>query len=211
MLLTVSLGQSRENESNPLSVDEWSRLAAGLIERGLQPQDLLKGDLGKLLVDWSDRTITLSRLEGLLKRSGALALRMAKWEGAGLRAITRADVNYPSLLKNRLKAKSPPVLFASGDISLLNSGGLAVIGSRNASEADCQYTADVSAHAASQGIVVISGGARGVDQSAMLGALDSGGTSVGVLSKGLLAESSSSKYRKHIMSGQLALVSPLQS
>ena len=208
LLLTVSLGKSRENEPNPLSVDEWSRLAAGLRERGLQPHDLLKGDLGTLLVDWSDRTITLSRLEGLLKRSGALALRMAKWEGAGLRAITRADVDYPALLKGRMKAKSPPVLFTSGDISLINAGGLAVVGSRNASEEDCQFTVDVCAHASSQGIVVISGGARGVDQSAMLGALDSEGTAVGVLSNSLLAESSSSKYRRHIMSGQLALVSP---
>jgi predicted Rossmann fold nucleotide-binding protein DprA/Smf involved in DNA uptake len=56
--------------------------------------------------------------------------------------------------------------------------------------------------------LLVSGGARGVDQSAMLGALARQGTAVGVLADSLLRSATSSKYRKHIMSGDLALISP---
>ena len=41
----------------------------------------------------------------------------------------------------------------------------------------------------------------------MLGALEKDGTSVGVLANGLLRAATSSKYRKHLMRGNLALVS----
>ena len=208
LLLTVSLGKSNSATAKPLSVNEWARFAAWLRERSLQPQDLLLGDLAGLFSGWSDKTITLPRVESLLGRGGALALRMAKWEGAGLRAITRADEEYPPLLKERLKAKSPPVLFISGNPALLNTGGFAVIGSRDASDEDCRFTTAFAAQAAAQNHSIVSGGARGIDRSAMLGALDSEGTSVGVLSSGLLTESASAKYRKHIMSGHLTLISP---
>ena len=208
LLLTVSYGRGNDPIAKPLSAEEWSRLAKCLRERGMEPEDLLKGGLDHLFSGWRDKGITLDRLKRLLNRGGALALRMAKWEGAGIRAITRSDQEYPTLLKERLRTKSPPVVFVSGDASLLNAHGIAVIGSRNATEEDCKYTSSLAAHAANQGLCIISGGARGVDRSAMLGALENEGQAIGVLSNGLLAESTSVKYRRHIMSGNLTLISP---
>ena len=210
LLLTVSFGNSDDASASakPLSIEEWSRFAAWLRERGMQPQDLMRSGLEGMLAGWSDRAITVPRIDRLLHRGGALALRMAKWEGAGVRAITRADEEYPSSFKERLRSKSPPVLFVSGNVSLLNASGVAVVGSRNAAEEDCQYTSAFAAHAAARGLSVVSGGARGVDQSAMFGALQGEGTAVGVLSNSLLTESSSAKYRRHIMAGDLTLVSP---
>ena len=51
------------------------------------------------------------------------------------------------------------------------------------------------------------GGARGVDEASMLGALDAEGTVAGVLSDNLLLTSTRSKYRPHLMSGNLVLIS----
>ncbi|MDZ7926455.1 MAG: DNA-processing protein DprA [Agrobacterium sp.] len=85
---------------------------------------------------------------------------------------------------------------------------MAVVGSRDADDEDLAYTGRLGAEAAAQGYSLVSGGARGVDQSAMLGALESQGTAVGVLADSLLRSATSAKYRKHIMSGDLALISP---
>ena len=208
LLLTVSLGKAGDELDKPLSAGEWSIFASWLRSSGLQPQDLLQYDPKVLLSEWTDRKITMSRIEALLRRGGALALRLERWERAGLRVLTRADSEYPPSFKERLKEQSPPVLFVSGNTELLSSGGIAVVGSRNAAEEDCKYTSHFASQAAGQGYSIVSGGARGIDQSAMFGALEAEGTAVGVLSSGLVAEASSAKYRKYIMSGDLTLISP---
>jgi predicted Rossmann fold nucleotide-binding protein DprA/Smf involved in DNA uptake len=208
LLLTVSLGKADDDLGKPLSVSEWARFASWLRSRGLQPQDLMRDDPKALLSDWIDRKVTLSRIEALLERGGALALRLERWERAGLRVLTRAESEYPSSFKERLKEQSPAVLFVTGNTALLHNGGIAVVGSRNASEEDCQFASSFASLAAVQGYSIVSGGARGIDQSAMLGALEQEGTVVGVLSGGLMADSSSAKYRKYIMSGDLTLISP---
>ena len=62
--------------------------------------------------------------------------------------------------------------------------------------------------AALEGLNVVSGGAKGVDETAMLGALSVEGTASGVLAEGLLKAAVSSKWRNHLMNKQLVLVSP---
>jgi predicted Rossmann fold nucleotide-binding protein DprA/Smf involved in DNA uptake len=55
---------------------------------------------------------------------------------------------------------------------------------------------------------IVSGGARGIDEAAMLGALERQGTAIGVLADSLLRASTSAKYREHLMVNNLVLVSP---
>ena len=59
-----------------------------------------------------------------------------------------------------------------------------------------------------QGYSVVSGGARGIDQRSMLGALRKEGTAVGILADSLLREATSAKYRDYILSGDLTLMTP---
>ena len=87
-------------------------------------------------------------------------------------------------------------------------GGIAVVGSRDASEDDLAFTERLGRDAAGQGIAVVSGGARGVDQHAMLGAVGNEGVAVGVLADSLLRSTISARYRKHVASGRLILISP---
>jgi len=75
-------------------------------------------------------------------------------------------------LKKRLRRDSPAVLFGCGNKALLNGGGLAVIGSRNATKQDLAYSRGLGELAASNGYSIVSGGARGVDEASMLGALE---------------------------------------
>lgn len=208
LLLTTYFGKPAKDEPKPLSPTEWGRLARWLKEHEILPEALLRQDPADVLTDWVDRTITPGRIRYLLDRAGALGLAAEKWARAGLWVLTRAEPDYPARLKKRLGTDSPPVLFGCGRRSLLNLGGIAIVGSRHASEQELDFSSRLGGEVAKQGLSVVSGGARGVDEAAMLGALELEGTAVGVLSDSLLRAATSARYRKALMARDLVLVSP---
>lgn len=208
LLLTSYFGKAAKEDLRPLTNSEWGRFALWLKEKAISPADLLTPDPMSLLTDWYDSRVSLDRILQLLGRGHSLALAMEKWQRAGLWVVTRSDSEYPKRLKHRLKTDCPPVLFGCGNRALLNAGGLAVIGSRNASESDLSFTDQVGAKAAFEGVAIVSGGARGVDEAAMLGAIRQGGVVIGVMADSLLKEATSSKWRKGLMEGNVVLVSP---
>ncbi len=208
LLLTARFGKSDSGANKPLTPKEYGRFAEWLRLHSLTPERLLSGDLQELLQGWQDKTVMVERVGALLDRGSALALSMEKWLRAGLWVMTRSDPDYPRRLKQHLRSDSPAVLFGCGNRALLNSGGLAVIGSRKVSQDDLVYSSRIGEMASNAGGSIVSGGARGVDETAMLGALGAEGTAVGVLADSLLRACSSGKYRRALMENNLVLVSP---
>lgn len=206
VLLTVPFPGER-NAVAPLSPTEWGRLAAWLQARSLTPESLLSGSPPEALRGLEDDKITPARVAALLERGAALGLLVDKWSRAGIWVMTRADADYPSRLKRRLGAVSPAVLFGCGRRALLEGSGLAVVGSRNATDDDLAYSRRLGQLAAGRGYTVVSGGARGVDEASMRGALESEGTAVGVLTSDLLQVCTSARFREAIARGDLVLVS----
>ncbi len=207
-LMTAPLGKSDQTGAKPLSAQEWTRLAVWLREHDLEPSALLEGNVRSLLSDWADGKVSVERIQSLLDRGVALGLALERWQRAGIWILTRSDPEFPERLKRRLRSDSPPILFGCGNRSLLNSPGLAVVGSRNVSNEDLADTAHMGKQTAMQGLSVVSGGARGVDRTAMMGALEGEGKAVGILVDGLIRSAGSTHYRRFVMSGQLALVTP---
>lgn len=208
LLLTSYFSKTSSEDAKPLTNAEWGRFALWLKEKSTTPAELLITDPKSLLHGWYDARISVDRIVQLLNRGHSLAIAMEKWQRAGLWVVTRSDPEYPWRLKQRLKTDSPPVLFGCGNRALLNAGGLAVIGSRNANDADLMFTNEVGAKAALERIAIVSGGARGVDETAMLGAMKQGGVVIGVMADSLLKAATSSKWRKGLMDGHAVLVSP---
>jgi predicted Rossmann fold nucleotide-binding protein DprA/Smf involved in DNA uptake len=208
LLLTAHFSKPKTDAVKPLAPKEWGRFAAWLKENRLTPEKIMTGELNELLRGWEDKTVTSQRIEALMARGSALALAMEKWLRAGLWVMTRSDPEYPRRFKQRLGTDSPAVLFGCGNQKLLNGGGLAVVGSRNTSESDLAFSRELGKLAASNGYSIVSGGARGVDEAAMLGALAADGTVIGVLADKLLQHCSSAKYRKYLMNNDLVLISP---
>ncbi len=114
----------------------------------------------------------------------------------------------PLATEKYLRTDAPPVLFGCGNAKLLNQRGIAIIGSRNAVDADLAFTRRAGQAFADAGMSVISGGARGVDEAAMLGCLEINGTACGVMADSLLKAVTSSKWRSGLMSNNLVLISP---
>ena len=208
MLLTVPFGKSAPGAAQPLTPTEWGQFSQWLEGRALAAADLLKCDPADLLERWGHPKITTPRVQALLNRGAALGFGLEKWERAGLWVTARSDADYPRRLEQRLGLTAPAILFGCGNRGLLNASGIAVVGSRHASDADLSYAESIGRHAAECGELVVSGGAAGVDRAAMFGALLAEGTAVGVLADNLLRAATSTKYRKHLISGDLALVSP---
>lgn len=208
LLLTSYFSPVGSDDVKPLTNAEWGRFALWLKEKSVTPADLLTTDVPSLLQTWQDPHISMTRIISLLNRGHSLALATEKWQRAGLWLVTRADPEYPWRLKQRLKTDSPPVLFGCGNKDLLNMSGLAVVGSRNASEIDLEFTSHVGAKAAAEKVAIVSGGARGVDEAAMQGALKQNGAVIGVMADSLLKAATSAKWRKGLMNGNLVLISP---
>jgi predicted Rossmann fold nucleotide-binding protein DprA/Smf involved in DNA uptake len=201
LLLTLHLPKSSPGDAKPLTPVEWGRFALWLKAKGLTPDFLLTGEPQVLLKEWCDKRVTVERICALLSRSPALALSLEKWQPAGLWVVTRQDPDYPSRLKHLLQAGSPPFFFGCGDRQSMNRGGLAVVGSRNALQDDLVFAHDIGAKAAEEGCALISGGARGIDTSAMAGALENEGTVVGVMADHLLKAATSARYRDAVLAG----------
>ena len=122
--------------------------------------------------------------------------------------LSRADAAYPSRLKHVLGHSCPIVLYVCGPVELLQRGGLAVVGSRNASAYQLTYTREVGALAAAAGYPLVSGGARGVDRAGMEAAATAGGPVVGVLPHNLEQAVLQRDHRNAILRQELLLCSP---
>jgi len=190
----------------PLSPGEYNAVTRWLMGVKKRPRDLLSPEVA---VNASKGArIDEVRLEALLHRGVALGFAVEQWERNGIWIVSRGDADYPSRYKKHLKEKAPPILFGTGDRSMLAGGGLAIVGSRNADEEGRKFTQQTATLCAKQGLSVVSGGARGVDGIAMESALSAGGAVIGVLADGLLKKSLERAFRGAIASGKLLLLSP---
>ncbi len=97
--------------------------------------------------------------------------------------VTIRDPLYPSLLK---EIYDPPItLFAKGDITCLNSPGVAIVGSRRATPYGINAAEKLARDLAQRGLTICSGLARGIDSAAHRGALEVKGKTIAVLGSGL--------------------------
>ena len=208
LLLTAPLVAGKPKRSvRPLSLGEYGQLARHLHESGRQPADLFDPGARKGLNEFRPK-LDIERVHRLLGRGFLLAQAMERWQARAIWVVTRADDEYPRILKKRMREKAPPVLYGCGERNLLDRGGLAVVGSRHVNEGLVRYTEHVGRLAAEAGVAIVSGGARGVDQAAMRGALDAGGRVLGVLANALERAALSRPNRAPLMGGRLALVCP---
>ncbi len=191
----------------PLSAAEYRDFARRLRAVQREPADLLGSDATETLCA-SGTNLDRERIQRLLGRGFLLAQAVERWRARALWIMTRADADYPKRLKVRLRENAPPVLYGCGDRTILNGGGLAVVGSREVNEDLIEYAEDVGRLAAGAKMAIVSGGARGTDQAAMRGALDAGGRSVGVLANGLERAALNRGNRNFLMDGRLVLVCP---
>jgi predicted Rossmann fold nucleotide-binding protein DprA/Smf involved in DNA uptake len=208
LLLTAPLIAGRGTPSSDLlSPGEYKRLARRLREIKRQPADLLSRDAAEILRACQP-VIDEGRLQRLLGRGFLLSQAIELWQERAIWVVSRADAEYPRRLKARLREDAPAVIYGCGDMALLETGGLAVVGSRHVDDALIHYTMAVGQLAARAGRTLVSGGAKGIDQAAMRGALEAGGKVCGVLAGNLERTAMNREHRNPLLDRQLVLISP---
>lgn len=208
LLLCGRFGGERQESFKPLSAREYGELAKWLKTKSIRPADLLNDSGKSAMADVSQAKLDPTRMGFLLGRGTALALALERWSRGGLWVISRADPEYPKRLKKHLKHVTPPLLYGAGDRNLLDVGGLAIIGSRDASETSLAFSREIATRCAHEGLGVVSGGARGIDSAAMQGATEAGGVTIGILANDLLKACLNRQNRMGLQDGNLVLISP---
>lgn len=102
---------------------------------------------------------------------------------AGARLLIHGEDGYPRALLDIPDA--PPVLWAKGDVSLLNRPAVSMVGARNASSLGVRMARRLGQGLAEAGLTVVSGLARGIDAAAHEAALDGEGRTVAVMAGGI--------------------------
>ena len=104
------------------------------------------------------------------------------YEKTGIKIVTIDSDQYPEKLKRLYKP--PFILYCKGDVGLLKSRCISIVGSRNISSKAKETTRYFAKELAGAKLTIVSGMARGADTAAHKGALDANGKTIAVLAGG---------------------------
>lgn len=116
------------------------------------------------------------------KRPDWVATELLRVKNSGFRITTLHDATYPELLRHI--PDPPPLLYLYGHLEP-DAAHIAIVGSRKATAYGRTSARQLARQLAEQGMVVVSGMARGIDTAAHQGALEASGRTVAVLGSGL--------------------------
>ncbi len=157
-----------------------------------------------------DFEFTDTELEGLLAALDSLpnyAFLSERLIASGVDCINVMDRHhYPETLKKNLRKNAPVIIYAKGNLALLQRSCVAVVGARKSSEAALAFTEVMVKKAGAQRQVVVSGLAKGVDQKALDTALSFYGQSIIVLPQGIETFNTKAYYPK-IVTGNVLVIS----
>ena len=117
----------------------------------------------------------------ILFSESAAKAEIDRVETIGARYLSLGQGLYPRALAELSDA--PPLLTVMGNQNLLDRPLVAIVGARNASAAACRFARGLAHDLGCEGVVVVSGLARGIDSAAHDGSLDSG--TIGVVAGGI--------------------------
>ena len=176
LLLTSSLG---DPERKPLTVAQF-RTLANRVAQSDRPElsgELTVADVKKLGYDQA----MAERIVNLLTCENALQKYIRRGEQLHCIPVSRAGDNYPEAVRKRVGLDAPGCLWAKGDLTLLHTQMVALVGSRDLRAANRKFAQRAGIEAAHQGYTLVSGNARGADRTAQEACLAAGGKVISVV------------------------------
>lgn len=182
--LTLPVMDEQRRKLSPAERLDWVRL--------IRSENVGPRTFQRLLERFGSAAAALAALPDLAKRGGGKRPikicpksvaedELAEAARLGSVALAWGEPGYPRLLAAIDDA--PPILYARGNVSLLERSMVAMVGARNASINGRNLARRMAADLGRAGMVVVSGLARGIDTAAHEGSLASG--TVAVLAGGV--------------------------
>ena len=176
LLLTSHLGNP---DRRVLTAAQLRNLARRIqaMEPPEEDRPLTVSDLGTLGYgpEMSGRILSLLSEEELLERY------LFRGKRVDCIPVTRVSAHYPVIVRQRLGLDSPGCLWVKGDPAMLEEPGIALVGSRDMRPQNLGFAREVGRQAAIQGLVLVSGNARGADRAAQDACLEAGGRVVSIV------------------------------
>ena len=180
LLLTSQLG---DPERKPLTVAQFRTLASRVRasdgpkgDKELSPRDLIVLGYSREMAQ---------RIVELMGQQYLLEYYLSKGHKNHCVPLTRITQGYPLRVRDALGDDSPGCLWAKGDISLLETPCISLVGSRELREENRAFAQEVGLQAAKQRYTLVSGNARGADKAAQDACLAAGGSVICVVADSL--------------------------
>ena len=144
--------------------------------RDLEPEDLVRLGYNMEMAQ---------RIVALLEEEELLARYLRRGAKCGCVCLTWASGSYPEVLRGKLGDESPACLWAKGDLSILDTPKLSLVGSRDLGAENAAFAREAGRQAAIQGCTLVSGNARGADRTAQEACLALGGRVISIVADSL--------------------------
>ena len=152
MLLCLPLGDTLAGALSLAQARELSKRARAI---GIGEEDPLREVTQKDVQRLGYSEAEAAHIVALLNRERQLDGYLLAAEKAGVTVVTRLDARFPQRLREQLGARCPAALFCRGDMSLLQSRCISVVGSRQPNERTRGFARRIGALAAKEGSEVL--------------------------------------------------------
>lgn len=176
LLLTSHLG----NPERPVLTTAQFRMLTDRVVHGETPREERELAVSDLIQLGYGRDMA-ARIVRLLSEEDLLHHYLHRGHRLDCVPVTRVTEAYPLILRQRLGLDSPGTLWAKGDLSLLNTPAISLVGSRELRPENHRFAEAVGRYAAKQGLTLVSGNARGADRAAQEVCLAAGGKVISIV------------------------------
>ncbi len=191
----------------PLEPSEWTLCAEKLLNAKKQPSDMLDfsdDDFSDILSLDKEQIVRYNRLRD---RSASITMEYTRLESMGIFITTRADSNYPAMIKKKLAKSSPPLFYYCGDIGIANDDCIGFVGSRKIEGRDEIYTKKLVKSCLDNKFSIVSGGARGVDSTAAETIMQNSGVAIEYIADSLSRKIKDKDVLRRIRDERLLILS----
>jgi DNA processing protein len=173
---TLALAEHLCPSMNGASTDRFAAALEAVGPTGLDENRAALADGDR---EWVDHAL------GLITRSDVdrWSTTLDELQADGVHVVSCADAHYPANL--RMIHNRPPLLFVRGEILPSDNRAIAVVGTRDATDAGIAAATEVSRLLVERGVTILSGLAAGIDTAAHSAALNAGGRTIAVFGTGI--------------------------
>lgn len=176
LLLTSHLG----NPERPVLTTAQFRMLTDRVVHGETPREERELTVSDLIQFGYGRDMA-ARIVRLLSEEDLLHHYLHRGHRLDCVPVTRVTEAYPLILRQRLGLDSPGTIWGKGNLSLLNTPAISLVGSRDLRPENHRFAEAVGRYAAKQGLTLVSGNARGADRAAQEACLAAGGKVISIV------------------------------
>jgi hypothetical protein len=194
-----------EQEHKPLTLSEYNLLATWLHQNDHRPKDLAGNSCAENAA--RETRLDYHRISGLLERRITLGFHLEEWQRRDYWIVGRGDAAYPKRIKQSMKSQAPPVLFGTGEVTIIDQGGTAIVGPEGATQQSADSVQQLAKFYAENGHAIIVAGRLSIGENAVKSALNAEGSVIWVLQGAELNVPLEKPLRRSRAAGKTVLLS----